>query len=186
MKIKEVCKAANLTDRAVRFYINNGLINPDYTENYAGRRNYNFNDNDVELLEKIALLRSCDFSVNDIKRMIDDESEIYDVLENHIYEMKISTAQSSSVLNNLLNASITGSTSLDDLCLALEEGKTAEKDDEQSYDFKSVLRGYTKKIKPRIPKILLLSFLAVLTGIAVVGIIIIVLTHLFLSLGGNI
>lgn len=186
MKIKEVCKAANLTDKAVRFYINNGLINPDYTENYAGRKNYTFSDNDLEVLEKIALLRSCDFSVNDIKRMLDDESEIYDVLENHIYEMKINTAQSSSILNNLLNASITGSTSLDDLCLALEEGRTAENEDEQSFDFKGTVRGYTKKIKSKIPKIILLSSLAVLAGIAIVSIIIILLTHLFLSLGGNV
>ncbi len=186
MKIKEVCKATNLTDKAVRFYINNGLLNPDYTENYAGRKNYTFNDNDIEVLGKIALLRSCSFSVNNIKRMLDDESEIFDVLENHIYEMKISTAESSCVLNNLLNASIAGITSVDDLCMALEEGREAESRDEQTIDFKGTAERYLKRIKPEIPKIILISILAVLTGIALVSVIIILLTHLFLSLGGSI
>ena len=36
MKIKEVCEKTGLTDRAVRFYIENELIHPDYTENYTG------------------------------------------------------------------------------------------------------------------------------------------------------
>lgn len=186
MKIKEVCKSANLTDKAVRFYISSGLLNPDYTENYAGRKNYSFNDNDVEVLKKIALLRSCSFSVNDIKRMLDDDSEIYDVLENHIYEMKINAAESSFILNNLLNASITGIASIDDLCLALEEGKEVENKNEEPIDFKSILKSYSRKIKPKVPGILFISFLAALTGIALVTAIIILLTHLFVSIGGTI
>ena len=54
MKIKAVCEATGLTDRAVRYYIDEGLIEPDYTENYHGRRNYDFSDEDVRALKRIA------------------------------------------------------------------------------------------------------------------------------------
>lgn len=38
MKIKEVCEKTGLTDRAIRYYIENGLVFPDKNENYAGHR----------------------------------------------------------------------------------------------------------------------------------------------------
>ena len=34
MKIKQVCEATGLTDRAIRYYIEEGLVAPAYTENY--------------------------------------------------------------------------------------------------------------------------------------------------------
>ena len=42
MKMKEVCEKTGLTDRAVRLYIENGLVSPKYNENYMGRRNIDF------------------------------------------------------------------------------------------------------------------------------------------------
>lgn len=42
MKIKAVCEETGLTDRAVRYYIDEGLIRPEFTENYIGRRSYDF------------------------------------------------------------------------------------------------------------------------------------------------
>ena len=38
MKIKAVCEATGLTDRTVRYYIEEELISPVYTENYLGRK----------------------------------------------------------------------------------------------------------------------------------------------------
>ena len=70
MKIKAVCEATGLTDRAVRYYIDEGLISPAYTENYLGRRNYDFCEEDVRALERIAKLRSYDFSVAEIGGML--------------------------------------------------------------------------------------------------------------------
>ena len=55
LRIKEVCKKTGLTDKAVRLYINNELIYPDFQEGYNGRKNYNFSEDDVSLLKKIAL-----------------------------------------------------------------------------------------------------------------------------------
>ncbi len=42
MKIKNVCEATELSDRTIRYYIEEELISPSYTENYLGRRTYDF------------------------------------------------------------------------------------------------------------------------------------------------
>ena len=42
MKIKSVCELTGLTDRTIRYYIEEKLISPLYTENYLGRKTYNF------------------------------------------------------------------------------------------------------------------------------------------------
>ena len=36
MKIKTVCEKTGLTDRTIRYYIEEGLVSPSYTENYLG------------------------------------------------------------------------------------------------------------------------------------------------------
>lgn len=48
MKIKQVCEATGLTDRAVRYYIEEGLIAPRYTENYLGRKAFDFSEDDAQ------------------------------------------------------------------------------------------------------------------------------------------
>ena len=53
MKIKEVCEKTSLTERAVRLYIENGLIAPSVSESYSGRRNVDFSPEDVEKLKPI-------------------------------------------------------------------------------------------------------------------------------------
>ena len=62
VKIKEVIANTGLTDRAIRLYIENGLVTPENEKSYNGRNNYNFTQADVECFEKIALLRKADFS----------------------------------------------------------------------------------------------------------------------------
>ena len=50
MKIKAVCEQTGLTDRTIRYYIEEGLISPFYTENYLGRKNFDFSEADVAML----------------------------------------------------------------------------------------------------------------------------------------
>ena len=69
MKIKEVMEQTGLTDRAIRLYISNGLVTPENQKNYTGRNNYNFTDDDVTMLKRIALLRKADFSIQEIKSL---------------------------------------------------------------------------------------------------------------------
>ncbi len=71
MKINEVIKATELTDRTIRYYIEEGLISPDYTENYFGRKSFDFSVGDVNKLRDVASLRSYGFSVAEIKEILE-------------------------------------------------------------------------------------------------------------------
>lgn len=67
MKMKDVLEQTDLTDRAVRLYMENGLISPSCSENYAGRKNIEFSEEDVDALRNVATLRKAGFSINEIK-----------------------------------------------------------------------------------------------------------------------
>ena len=71
MKMKDVLEQTGLTDRAVRLYIDNGLVTPNIEESYSGRKNINFSTEDVDRLRNIALLRKVGFSIPDIKVISD-------------------------------------------------------------------------------------------------------------------
>ena len=75
MKIKQVCEATDLTDRAIRYYIEEGLVAPAYTENYMGRRAYDFTEADVAALSHVATLRKFGFTVEEIRRILADPQE---------------------------------------------------------------------------------------------------------------
>lgn len=70
MKIKAVCDITGLTDRTVRFYIEEGLICPACTKNYLGRRSYEFSPVDVSQLHKICTLRQYDFSIEEMRQIM--------------------------------------------------------------------------------------------------------------------
>ncbi|MBQ9414192.1 MAG: MerR family transcriptional regulator [Clostridia bacterium] len=80
MKIKSVCEQTNLTDRAIRYYIEEGLLAPAFTENYLGRRTFDFSQTDVERLREIAVLRKFGFSVSEIRTMYARPDSICDTL----------------------------------------------------------------------------------------------------------
>ena len=70
MKIKEVIAATGLTDRAIRLYIEYGLVSPDNQKTYTGRNNYEFTQANVDCLEQIAMLRKAEFTLEQIKTLM--------------------------------------------------------------------------------------------------------------------
>lgn len=72
MKIKAVCERTGLTDRTIRYYIEEGLISPTFTENYLGRKSFDFTEDNISELNDIAALRSFDFSIDEIRQMLKD------------------------------------------------------------------------------------------------------------------
>lgn len=72
MYIREVKVRTNLTKKAIRYYIEKGLINPSINE--AGYRIYG--DNDVEILQLIGFLRNINMSIADIKTYIASNDEV--------------------------------------------------------------------------------------------------------------
>ena len=69
MKMKDVITETGLTDRAIRLYIENGLVSPSCSESYAGRKNIEFSAEDIAKLNNIATLRKAGFSIAEIKLM---------------------------------------------------------------------------------------------------------------------
>ena len=81
MKIKEICEKTGLTDRTVRYYIEENLISPFYTENYLGRKAFDFSEEDLERLKEIATLRAFGFSVEEIKDISVGKLESQQIIE---------------------------------------------------------------------------------------------------------
>ena len=84
MRIKEVIALTGLTDKTIRYYISKGLVFPNNNVSYSGRSNYNFTDDDVKTLNRIAVLRKAGFSVSQIdlmKKGTNTKEEITSLLE---------------------------------------------------------------------------------------------------------
>lgn len=75
MKIKQVCEQTGLTDRAIRFYIEEGLSAPRYTQNYLGRKSFEFTQEDVDQLRAIGTLRKFGFTVEELKQLHEDPAK---------------------------------------------------------------------------------------------------------------
>ncbi|MGN1147796.1 MAG: MerR family transcriptional regulator [Lachnospiraceae bacterium] len=82
MKIKAVCENTGLTDRAVRFYIEKGLILPQSYE-LNGRTYYEYAEQDVEQLKGIMTLRKAGFSIEEILLMQKEPEKIDSILKQY-------------------------------------------------------------------------------------------------------
>lgn len=116
MKIKEVIEKTNLTDRAIRLYIDNGLVSPGIEENYSGRKNIEFSENDVERLNQIALLRKAGFPISDIKEIISDDEKIEEIVRKFIEETDEEIRSKTEVVERLKSISFDEKVSLKILC----------------------------------------------------------------------
>ena len=101
MKIKQVCEATGLTDRAIRYYIEEGLAAPAYTENYMGRRAYDFTEEDVAKLENLATLRKFGFSIEQIRVLLKDPVEGRLMIEDIVRDKKAALDSESEALQAL-------------------------------------------------------------------------------------
>ena len=68
MKMKEVCARTGLTERAVRFYVQEGLVSPA-SQRRGGRTWLDFNEADVARLKAVAALRKAGFTLEEIRSM---------------------------------------------------------------------------------------------------------------------
>ena len=101
MRMKDVLARTGLSDRAVRLYIENGLLSPRQESNYAGRKSITFSEEDVEALEVIATLRRAGFSLSDIRRMQEDPSCAREVLDGHRCALREEIEQKQEILQKL-------------------------------------------------------------------------------------
>ena len=78
MKIKQVEELVGITSKNIRFYEEQGLLQPRRTEN--GYRDYQTED--VELLKKIKLFRKLGVPVEQIHRLFQGQISVDECLEN--------------------------------------------------------------------------------------------------------
>ena len=89
LKIKAVCDLTGLTARTVRVYIDEQLIAPKFTENYLGRRSFEFSQSDIAALQNIATLRKYGFSIDEIRNILLDSQTSIAIIENVKQRTKI-------------------------------------------------------------------------------------------------
>ena len=80
MRMKEICARTGLTERAVRLYVQEGLVSPEVR---SGMHNasYHFSDRDVSRLQDIAALREAGFGLDDIREMLHHPEKLPALLE---------------------------------------------------------------------------------------------------------
>ena len=81
MKINEVEALVNITKKNIRFYEEQGLLNPKRnSEN--GYRDYS--EEDVKILQQIKLLRKLGVSIEEIRQMLKGTHTVGDGMRRHL------------------------------------------------------------------------------------------------------
>ena len=83
MKINEIEKLLGLSKANIRYYENEGLINPSRTEN--GYRNYN--EVDIALLKKIIIYRKLGISISEIKAVLTNQKSLSGAIADSVKNM---------------------------------------------------------------------------------------------------
>lgn len=121
MKIKEVIEKTGLTDRAIRLYIDEGLIAPSIGESYSGRKSIEFSQEDIERLNNVAMLRKAGFTIADIKSIVDDKSTIKSIVEKFIEQTEENIARETEIVEKLKGISFDTEVTLETVCRTLSE-----------------------------------------------------------------
>lgn len=74
-KMKEVCSLTGLTEKTVRYYVDQKLIHPQ-VEAGLHYRSYRFSEEDVRVLKQVSALRNAEFTIAEIRQMLADSSAI--------------------------------------------------------------------------------------------------------------
>lgn len=154
MKIKEVIAKTGLTDRAIRLYIENGLVTPNNEKSYTGRNNYNFTQSDVEVFEQIALLRKADFSLEQIKILKLGGESAKEVLIAYLTAKQESVVAGQKIVEALKDFPMQESVTMESICTKIKE--SLENTPLPDADKKATKGELLEKWLMRIPAIILL------------------------------
>lgn len=132
MKMKDVINKTDLTDRAIRLYIENGLVSPSCSESYAGRKNIEFSEEDVTALKNIATLRKAGFSISEIKLLKEGSAPCRKTLEEFIEKTTQKIESDKAVIEKLEAVVTAEELTIETICESLNsvtEEKTVPKED---------------------------------------------------------
>lgn len=140
MKIKEICEKTGLTDRTVRYYIEEKLISPFYTENYLGRKSFNFSEEDLERLKEIATLRAFGFSVEEIKDISLGSLKSQEIIEQVRQRTEESLDESQRRLRALSGLELSDEVGISPLAQKLSSADPIVEDDNTRREFGKIFR----------------------------------------------
>ena len=123
MKIKAVCDLTGLTARTVRVYIDEQLIAPEFTENYLGRRSFEFSQSDIAALQNIATLRKYGFSIDEIRNILLDSQTSIAIIENVKQRTQIQADEYRERLKALARIEVQKTYSVEELSEILLQGE---------------------------------------------------------------
>ncbi len=161
MRMKEVCDRTGLTDRAVRLYIDSGLVAPERVSSYTGRSAIHFSEGDVAVLEAVATLRRAGFAIGDIKAMMDEPGEIPTIIAAHRAALAADIAEKQAILATLSRLGEADCHSYAEVAATLRHSapSTTIPKEDQGMSFKEIKR----IIRGRIPS--LLGLVAMVIGL---------------------
>ena len=120
MKIKEVCTKTGLTEKAVRYYVENGLCSPQEYES-RGRNYLDFTEVNLSELKNIAVMRKLGFSIEDIRIMKADGRCIENVMGRYIMQLSEELDIKKRIFSALAFRDYSDMRSLDELMPTLSE-----------------------------------------------------------------
>lgn len=121
LKIKEVIAKTGLTDRAIRLYIEHGLVMPENQKSYTGRNNYVFTQADIESFEQIAILRKADFSLEQIKTIKSGGESAKEVLIAYLNDKKESVVTGQKIVDALKDITQQEIVTIDYVCEKIKD-----------------------------------------------------------------
>ncbi len=121
MKMKDICEQTGLSEKAVRFYVERGLLQPR-SQWRNGRTYFEFSPQDVDGLRDIACLRRAGFSIEALQQMTHHPERTGTLAQEHIQALakeQEQTTQALAALSGLGGAPLDG---LPQLAQALRQG----------------------------------------------------------------
>ncbi|MBQ7186572.1 MAG: MerR family transcriptional regulator [Ruminococcus sp.] len=123
MKIKEVCRKTGLTEKAVRYYVESGLVTPEeYTQ--RGRTFREYSEEDAEALRNVSTLRHIGLSVEEIRSA--DSGGAARVMEGFLRDLGSEVERKQKLLDALSRADWTDTRDAAGLAKVIEAATRAE------------------------------------------------------------
>ena len=118
LRMKDACARTGLTERAVRLYVEKGLLHP-LQEEQNDRVLTFFSEEDIARLEDIAVLRKAGFSIDSIVTMTKYPQTIGDIVKEQLEKTAKEAEDSRAVTELLQNAARENCRTVHELCTAL-------------------------------------------------------------------
>ena len=166
MKIKHVEELVGITRKNIRFYEEQGLLNPGRADN--GYREYH--EEDIQRLKQIKLLRKLSIPIEEIKKVFSGERSLEICLQRHLGELerqKNSLNQMQAISQELIDRQV----ALDklDIDTCLEEMEQLEKEGTRFMDVNKHDIHKGKTIGAVIGAFIMIAFMCVLIGTLIWG-----------------